>query len=471
MSILRFAGALCRGTRASQPGVLSALLLLALLAAGCATAPPRPGASTTNIQGLQTQSIGGVTVSVAILTDHQARERFGVNLGAKGIQVLWMRVQNASPNKLWLIRNIINADFYPPDEVAQMIHRDLPRKGFERARQLFRDESIRILFAPGTISQGVIFLPKVEGGRYVDVRLTRDAFEAAPGHLDPGERIVPPGTGDAPELRFGFALPLPDGIFDYERLDPTRTYAGMTLPELDTALLRERLEQLPGCATSSDGLNNGDPLNVVIVGDAVDVLNSLSRCGWSFTHRITFGSIRRLMSAAMNGKSYPVAPVSNLYLFGRHQDFALQRARASISQRNHMRLWLAPFRHEGRQVWIGQVSRDIGVKLTSKSPTLTTHIIDPEVDLAREYLLHSLLAEGFVDRFGFVPGAPIAPRTQPSRNLTDDPYFSDGMRVVIVLSPETISYGQVRSLRWERSGDPIAAGQTEEANKNVRPLD
>ena len=42
-----------------------------------------------------------------------------------------------------------------------------------------------------------------------------------------------------------------------------------------------------------------------------------------------------------------------------------------------MRLWLAPFRFEDRPVWIGQVSRDIGVKITPKSPTLTTHVIDP----------------------------------------------------------------------------------------------
>jgi len=68
--------------------------------------------------------------------------------------------------------------------------------------------------------------------------------------------------------------------------------------------------------------------------------------------------------------------VSGLYVFGRKQDVALQRARRSISQRNHMRLWLAPFRVEGNSVWVGQVSRDIGVKVTPKSPTLTTHVID-----------------------------------------------------------------------------------------------
>jgi hypothetical protein len=134
------------------------------------------------------------------------------------------------------------------------------------------------------------------------------------------------------------------------------------------------------------------------------------------------------------------------------------------------RLWLAPFRHEGRQVWVGQVSRDIGIKLSSKSPSLTTHIIDPEVDLTREYLLHSLLAEGFVDRFGFVKGSTRAPSTQPARNLTGDPYFSDGMRLVIMLSPDPVPYARVRSLLWEQSAAPVAEGQTEAAGRRMRPI-
>jgi hypothetical protein len=137
-----------------------------------------------------------------------------------------------------------------------------------------------------------------------------------------------------------------------------------------------------------DGEEFGDPLNVVLIGDSGEVLTALTRSGWSFTHRISLATVGRLAGATLGGDPYPVAPVSNLYLFGRKQDFALQRARRTISQRNHTRFWLAPFTFRERQVWVGQVSRDIGIKVTPDSPTLTTHIIDPEVDLTREYLLH-----------------------------------------------------------------------------------
>jgi hypothetical protein len=53
----------------------------------------------------------------------------------------------------------------------------------------------------------------------------------------------------------------------------------------------------------------------------------------------------------------------------------------------------------------------------------------------------------------------------------DDPYFSDGLRVVIVLAPEPIPPDQVRSLLWERSAPPIAEGQSESAGRNVRPIE
>ncbi len=321
------------------------------------------------------------------------------------------------------------------------------------------------------MTQGFFFLPRVEGGRYVDIRLQADAYLEASQQRDATARVAP-ATAPAPrELRFDFALPLPDGDFDYERLDPAVTYRGRSLPSLTLAELRATLEQLPCCVADADGKREGDPLNFVIVGDSADVLNSLSRSGWSFTHRIDFRTIRREVGAAVAGTSYPVAPVSSLYVFDRKQDVALQRARRSISQRNHMRLWQAPFRFEERPVWVGQVSRDIGVKVTPKSPTLTTHVIDPQVDATREYLLHSLIAQGFVDRFGFVKGGASGTPAQPRFNLTGDPYFSDGLRLVVMLSAEPIPADEIRSLLWEESAPPIASGQSKAAERNVWPIE
>ena len=113
--------------------------------------------------------------------------------------------------------------------------------------------------------------------------------------------------------------------------------------------------------------------------------------------------------------------MSDLYLFGRPQDIALQKARDNIHQRNHLRLWLSPMRYHGKQVWVGQISRDIGSRLTIHSPTLTTHKIDPDVDEARAALVrgHGLFAESCEDRGR--EGRRGAPQGAPRENLTTDP--------------------------------------------------
>jgi hypothetical protein len=148
---------------------------------------------------------------------------------------------------------------------------------------------------------------------------------------------------------------------------------------------------------------------------------------------------------------------------------ALQRGRSKIAQRNHMRLWLAPFRCEGQPVWVGQVSRDIGVKATTKSPTLTTHIIDPNVDESRQYVLQSLLHHEAVRWFALARGVGPAPRDQPRYNLTDDPYFTDGMRMVIGVSRVPITPPESINLEWNESYDPILEGKGEDARVQQDP--
>lgn len=441
--------------------------LIAVTFSGCAaTYRTEPLDLPDDLGDMQSKSVGDVMVSVAVLTDEQAQRHFGVDFAGHELQALWIGVRNGSDRRLWFIRNVLDPDFYSAEEVALLAANDVPGDARGVLHQHLRDESIRALLLPMTITEGFVFLPRVEGGRYIDIRLQGDAYVEGAG------KVARAGSPGAPprELRFEFAVPLPDGDFDYERLDPGKTYGEGTLPTLTLEQLRATLEQLPCCATDEDGNGEGDPLNIVLIGGSAEVLTALTRSGWSFTHRITLNTIRREVGAAVAGKPYAVAPVSSLFVFGRKQDVAMQRARRSIAQRNHLRLWLAPFLLDDRQVWVGQISRDIGVKVTTQSPTLTTHVIDPEVDTTREYLLHSLVAEGFVDQMGFVRGSAEAGPAEPRHNLTGDPYYSDGMRLVVILAREPIAPDRIRSLQWEQSAAPIAEGQSEAAKRYVRPI-
>jgi hypothetical protein len=73
-----------------------------------------------------------------------------------------------------------------------------------------------------------------------------------------------------------------------------------------------------------------------------------------------------------------------------------------------------------------------------------------------------------VDRFAFVRGVGEATRENPRTNLTGDPYFTDGMRLVVWLSEEPVASHDAVNLRWNESTDPVREGKGEEAKVPFR---
>jgi len=415
------------------------VLLCTLLLAACATNyAPQPVDVESGPGELLSVSQNDVTVTTTILSDAQAERLYGVDLGGAGLQAVWLKVDNRSPRAQWLLVSALDPNYYPPGEATALFRSGFGEEEERLIAQRFDELALPLKTPAGEINEGYVIAPRHEGGRYVIVKLLS------------GEGV----------LDFGFPVTMPDGEFDFEQLDPDRVYGGQVLPDLDLAEFREELRGLPCCVTDESSERTGDPLNLVLVGDSPDLMAAVARAGWTFTHRVTLDSVKRMIGATLSGAAYPVAPVSPLYLLGRQQDVALQRPRSTIVQRNHLRLWLAPFRFEGRFVWIGQVSRDVAVKVTTKSSTLTTHVIDPNVDEAREYLLQSLIVAGAVDRFAFVEGMSPVPSDAPRRNLTDDPYFTDGLRVVVILAHEGIVPPEdAEFIEWRTSADPIRRAQ------------
>jgi hypothetical protein len=141
-------------------------------------------------------------------------------------------------------------------------------------------------------------------------------------------------------------------------------------------------------------------------------------------------------------------------VYGRRQDAALQKVRESIHERNHLRLWLSPMRFEGKPVWVGQISRDIGVKFTTK--TILTHKIDPDVDETRDFLIQDLWYAQGLAKFALVKGVGAAPISMPRATLTGDPYFTDGLRAVLWVSSEPVDLEDIEFVEWEKP--PIDQG-------------
>jgi hypothetical protein len=203
---------------------------------------------------------------------------------------------------------------------------------------------------------------------------------------------------------------------------------------------------LPCCVLGGDRKTDGDPLNLVVVGDGLDMLATFARQGWDMTETIRGDTVWQTIKSSVFGARYRTSPISPLYVFGRPQDVALQKARQTVDERNHLRLWLAPVTFKGEDVWVGQISRDIGVKLTRR--TIVTHAIDPMVDEARLFVLLDLAASSYLGRIGFVEGVGKATREQPRFNYTDDDYYTDGLRAVLFLSDQPKTYQDIEWLDW-----------------------
>jgi hypothetical protein len=278
--------------------------------------------------------------------------------------------------------------------------------------ELFREQAFHLRpIAAGKQSEGFVFTHMDVGSKVVHVRILR---------------IEGP-------VEFVFNIPVAGIRADYHRRDLAEMYPADQLIECDFPALRERLRSMPRAVSNASGLREGDPVNLAVVGDFETLLAAFG-ARWDETEIITLGTCWKTFRAFLVGTEYRYSPVSPLYLFGRSHDFALQRIRESINERLHLRLWMTQLRHQGQPVWVGQVSRDIGVRFTHKTWNLTTHRIDPDVDESRDYVLEDLLEAERLEKTGYVGGVGECLRELPRRNLTGDPYYTDGDRAIAFVS-------------------------------------
>ena len=133
---------------------------------------------------------------------------------------------------------------------------------------------------------------------------------------------------------FNFALEVPGLILrpmqDFDELGSVREVG---LEEL----MRWSVEE-PRCTTGRHGSREGDPLNLVVVGNR-DLVRQCFGARWDDAEAINWTTSLKTAKAFLLDSTYRYSPVSSLFVNGRIQDLALQRARASINERVHLRLW------------------------------------------------------------------------------------------------------------------------------------
>ena len=391
------------------------------------------------LDSARTQVRDDLEVRVAVLDDAESRRFFGVPMARRSIQPVWVHVVNRSKQPCRLQFVALDPNHFSPLEAAALNH-------YKGVRRLLGFGFLAWLFLPLLILLPIKLFAVRRANRMMDAFFLMHAFRMRPiptggeqagfvyTNLSEGNKIVlvrllgPCGFQD-----FEFSVQVEGLRTDYLRSNCNASLAANELTEVDIPALRQYLAAAPQATTNSKGRRPGDPVNLVVVGDFSAVLAAFG-ARWDETEMISLATCWKTARAFLTGAEYRYSPVSGLFLFDRCQDFALQRIRSSINERLHLRLWATPLQFEGQRVWIGQVSRDIGVRFTWRTWNLTTHRIDPDVDEARDYVVEDLMHVERLGMTGYVDGVGPCDTAKPRHNLTGDPYYTDGKRAVVFLS-------------------------------------
>lgn len=405
-----------------------------MLGGGCATmGKPRPVADSKLMENAFSQTRDNLTVWIALPDDKQTLEHFGLPLQQQQIQPLWIRVDNRSSRPYWLLPAYTDPTYFSSAEVAHRF-RGILASGDNERRQEVRIEEVGFdhYIPPKSDQSGFIYTELHDGSQIYSIALLSTGLLQRFDFLAPTRRL----HADHGHLTAEW------------RAEATNIFLGSANDLTDLDNLRRSLEAMPAHTSDKVSSTAGDPVNFFVVAPWSVLFPALISVNWDETEILDAYTALRTTGAFFFGTDYRNSPVSPLFVFGRRQDAAFQKARGNINARNHLRLWCLPLTFKGQRVWAGQISRDIGVRLTTRTLWLTTHEIDPDVDGARWALVQDLIKAQCLEQIGFVAGGAVATPLAPRRNLTGDDYFTDGLRVVLFLSPTPIAADEIRILQW-----------------------
>jgi LssY C-terminus len=173
-------------------------------------------------------------------------------------------------------------------------------------------------------------------------------------------------------------------------------------------------KRVPRFTITGDGLP-GDPVNLVLTGTLQQLQAAFAIAGWSGADRLSLASSWRMIRAFVFNSTYPTAPFSTLYLFGRGQDVGFQKAiDDSPRKRHHIRFWALSLLHvdsalgtasfwlnsdrppDGERVhWVGAGTKDTGFSLTRLTFQIT-HATDADTNAERNYIITELRKSGVI---------------------------------------------------------------------------
>ena len=312
---------------------------------GCASFTPRPMEEIAFQTRAQTQSEGKVRVTAAVLSPEESKAVFDVPLYKKGIQPIWLEIENQDDKPIWFLPLSVDPDYYSTLEVTYPFHRAFDKMYNDQIDRYFLDQAMGLFLAPGSSRSGYVFTNLDLGTKSFNVDLIGD---------------------DNMVKTFTFFISVPGLRADHQDVDFDNLYSAAEVVHYDEVNFKDALKNLPCCTTDKIGTRQDLPINVIIIADDNDLLRVLIRAGWSETATTKKSSASEPSLYSDFPQSFRYTPVAPLYYYGRSQDASFRQTRASGFERNQLRLWLSPMRFEEKAVWVGQITREFGDPSSSK---------------------------------------------------------------------------------------------------------
>ena len=147
-------------------------LVLALTGTACVSfsTPPPFEPAALRLRAV-TETRDGITASAVLLRDQEVSPIFGLALDSKGIQPVWLELENRTEKPVYFLVTGLDPEYFPPLEVAHAFHSTLDSDGAERmdahVSALALDNRAPIL--PGTSVSGFVYTNTSSGTKVVEL--------------------------------------------------------------------------------------------------------------------------------------------------------------------------------------------------------------------------------------------------------------------------------------------------------------
>lgn len=356
-----------------------------------------------------TQTADKVSVSASVPGQDEAEAIFGVPLYKRGIQPVWLEISNQSANRIRFTPSSLDRYYFSPLEVSYMHRKGMSKTAREEMDRYFYNSAMPRQIPAGETRSGYVFT-----------------------HLRPGTKsfnvdVFSMGV----DQNFAFFITVPGFVPDHAKVDFDALYSESEQVDYDLAGLRLALKNTKLLSTNRSGQQAGLPVNIVIVGEGLDVLKALLRAGWYESPSVRDAD--QLEKAQ--------------YLYGRLPDAVFRIQRDSKQDRNELYLWMSPMQIEGKNVWLAQSKHFIGQRTQLEQVILGARI-DPDLNDGRDFFLQNLWYAQSLEKLGWLNTSQPISIDERRKDFNGSEYFADGYTIIAWLTGDPTSLLETQRVGW-----------------------